>query len=107
MSGFWCAPAGTDEFEILAGHNRTAAAKLAGWTDIPTTVMAVNDQRAISIAIATNLLRWQDLTIIERGKAYKALLDARNRARFPHGFNFWANLARSIPPAESWPSSLV
>ena len=71
--------AGTDEFEILAGHNRTAAAKLAGWTDIPATVMIVNDQRAISIAIATNLLRRQDLTIIERGKAYKALLDARNR----------------------------
>ena len=74
--------AGTDEFEILAGHNRTAAAELAGWTDIPATVMAANDQRAISIAIATNLLRRQDLTIIERGKAYKALLDARNR----HGF---------------------
>ena len=71
--------AGTDEFEILAGHNRTEAAKTAGWTDIPATVMAVNDQRAISIAIATNLLRRQDLTIIERGKAYKALLDARNR----------------------------
>lgn len=71
--------AGTDEFEILAGHNRTAAAKLAGWTDIPATVMSVNDQRAISIAIATNLLRRQDLKIIERGKAYKALLDARNR----------------------------
>ena len=71
--------AGTDEFEILAGHNRTEAAKLAGWTDIPATVMTVNDQRAISIAIATNLLRRQDLTIIERGKAYKALLDARNR----------------------------
>ena len=71
--------AGTDEFEILAGHNRTEAAKLADWTDIPATVMSVNDQRAISIAIATNLLRRQDLTIIERGKAYKALLDARNR----------------------------
>lgn len=71
--------AGTDEFEILAGHNRTEAAKLAGWTDIPATVMIVNDQRAISIAIATNLLRRQDLTIIECGKAYKALLDARNR----------------------------
>ena len=69
-------------YEILAGHNRTAAAELAGWTDIPATVMAANDQRAISIAIATNLLRRQDLTIIERGKAYKALLDARNR----HGF---------------------
>ena len=71
--------AGTDQFEVLAGHNRTEAAKLAGWTDIPATIMTVNDQRAISIAIATNLLRRQDLTIIERGKAYKALLDARNR----------------------------
>lgn len=71
--------AGTDEFEILAGHNRTAAAKLAGWERIPAAVMTVNDQRSISIAIATNLLRRQDLTIIERGKAYKALLDARNR----------------------------
>ena len=52
---------------------------MAGWADIPATIMAVDDQRAISIAIATNLLRRQDLTIIERGKAYKALLDARNR----------------------------
>jgi len=40
--------------------------------------LTVNDQHAISIAIATNLLRRQDLPIIERGKAYKALLDARN-----------------------------
>ena len=31
------------------------------------------------IAVATNLLRRQDLTIIERGKAYKAVLDAEKR----------------------------
>lgn len=71
--------AGTEDFEILAGHNRTEAAKLARWATIPATIMKANDERAISIAIATNLLRRQDLTIIERGKAYKALLDARNR----------------------------
>lgn len=35
--------------------------------------------RAVSIAVATNLLRRQDLTIIERGKAYKAVLDAEKR----------------------------
>lgn len=34
---------------------------------------------AVSIAVATNLLRRQDLTIIERGKAYKAVLDAEKR----------------------------
>ena len=95
--------AGTDEFEILAGHNRTKAAKLAGWTDIPATIMAVDDQRAISIAIATNLLRRQDLTIIERGKAYKALLDARNR----HGFrtDLTSGESRQKYSAVSWPSS--
>ena len=95
--------AGTDEFEILAGHNRTAAAKLAGWTDIPATVMAVNDQRAISIAIATNLLRRQDLTIIERGKAYKALLDARAIVAAFFGVTEYeirkaVKLAQLIPP---------
>ena len=74
--------AGTDEFEILAGHNRTEAAKLAGWADIPATVMTVNDQRAISIAIATNLLRRQDLTIIERGKAYDWTGSNRNNRYF-------------------------
>ena len=95
--------AGTDEFEILAGHNRTAAAKLAGWTDIPATVMIVNDQRAISIAIATNLLRRQDLTIIERGKAYKALLDARAIVAAFFGVTEYeirkaVKLAQLIPP---------
>ena len=39
--------------------------------------MEADDARAISIAVATNLLRRQDLTIIERGKAYKAMLDAQ------------------------------
>ena len=41
--------------------------------------MEADDARAISIAVATNLLRRQDLTIIERGKAYKAVLDAEKR----------------------------
>ena len=39
--------------------------------------MEADDARAISIAVATNLLRRQDLTIIERGKAYKAMLDVQ------------------------------
>ena len=66
-------------YEILAGHNRTAAWKLGGHTTIPAEVVDVDDSRAISIAVATNLLRRQDLTIIERGKAYKALLSESNR----------------------------
>lgn len=68
-----------DTYEILAGHNRTSAAKLAGWDEIPAEIVEANDARAIVIATSTNLIQRQNLSIIERGKAYKALLDAKNR----------------------------
>ena len=69
----------SDRYEILAGHNRTAAARLAGWSKIAAEIVVADDARAISIATLTNLLQRQDLSIIERGKAYKALLEAKNR----------------------------
>ena len=69
----------SDEYEILAGHNRTAAWRMAGHDTIPAEVVVANDARAIIIATATNLLRRQELTIIERGKAYKAMLEAKRR----------------------------
>ena len=71
--------AGSDLFEILAGHNRTNAARLAGWKSIPAEIVDADDARAVVIATSTNLIQRQNLSIIERGKAYKALLDAKNR----------------------------
>ena len=38
-----------------------------------------NDARAIISATVTNLLRRQELTIIEQGKTYKATLEAKRR----------------------------
>jgi len=73
---------GTEMYEILAGHNRAEAAKLAGWKTIPAEIVEADDSRAIVIAASTNLLRRQDLSIIERGKAYKALLDAQRKQGF-------------------------
>ena len=70
---------GSGDYEILAGHNRTKAWQMAGHEKIPAEVVTADDARAVSIAVATNLLRRQDLTIIERGKAYKAVLDAERR----------------------------
>lgn len=70
---------GGDRYEILAGHNRINAARLAGWTVIPAEIVDADDARAIVIATSTNLIQRQNLSIIERGKAYKALLDAKNR----------------------------
>lgn len=55
---------GSDEYEILAGHNRTAAWRMAGHDTIPAEVVVANDARAIIIATATNLLRRQELTIM-------------------------------------------
>lgn len=66
-------------YEILAGHNRVGAAKLAGWTNIAAEIVDADDARAIVIATSTNLIQRQELSIVERGKAYKALLDAKNR----------------------------
>lgn len=69
----------TDRYEILAGHNRVEAAKLNGWTTIGAEIVEADDARAITIATVTNLIQRQDLSIMERGKAYKALLDAKNQ----------------------------
>ena len=72
-------PKADGRYEILAGHNRTSAAKLAGWTKIAAEIVEADDARAIVIATSTNLIQRQQLSIVERGKAYKALLDAKNR----------------------------
>lgn len=68
-----------DSYEILAGHNRTSAARLAGWDVISAEIVEADDARAIVIATSTNLIQRQNLSIVERGKAYKALLEAKNR----------------------------
>lgn len=90
----------TDRYEILAGHNRVAAGKLNGWNTIPAQVVEANDDRAVVIATATNLLRRDELTIIERGKAYRALLEAKRkqgyRSDITSGDNRQKFLAREV-----------
>ena len=71
--------AGSSDYEILAGHNRVCAARAAGWTKIGAEIVEADDARAIVIATSTNLIQRQGLSIVERGKAYKALLGAKNR----------------------------
>ena len=68
-----------DGYEILSGHNRVAACKLLGWTEIPANIEPVDDDRAIVIATVTNLQRRQGLLPSERGWAYRALLEAHKR----------------------------
>ncbi len=55
--------------ETLAGHNRVAAAKLAGLTEIPAIVMdGVSDDEAMIYVVETNLMQrsFTDLTHSEK-----------------------------------------
>lgn len=90
----------TDRYEILAGHNRVAGGKLNGWTTISAEIVEADDDRAIVIATSTNLLQRNELTIIERGKAYRALLEAKRkqgyRSDLTSGDNRQKFLAREV-----------
>jgi ParB family chromosome partitioning protein len=69
-------PAGDGTWLILAGHRRTAAAKLAGLTHVPTVIRhgthALIDQ--IALMLVENLQR-RDLGPIEKAEAIGALIN--------------------------------
>lgn len=66
-------------FQILAGHNRCAAAKVLGLRTIPALVADVDDAEATLIMIDSNLKQRQKLTPSEKAKAYKMMLEAMKR----------------------------
>lgn len=63
-------------YQILAGHNRTAAAKLAGLTTIPCIVREVDDDIAIMILTDTNLNQRENILPSEKAFAYKMQMEA-------------------------------
>lgn len=66
-------------FQILAGHNRCAAAKLIGLRTVPALVEAVEDAQAAEILVDSNLQQRQELLPSEKAFAYKLKLDAMKR----------------------------
>lgn len=72
---------GGEHYEILAGHNRTNAAKLAGLSVIPAIVKEnLSDDEAEMYVIETNVMQrgFDDLSISERA----AVVAARHSAMF-------------------------
>jgi ParB family chromosome partitioning protein len=62
-------------YQLVAGHRRTAAAKLAGLTTIPAIIRAdTTPEQQIEWALIENIQR-QDLNPIERAKAYRAYIE--------------------------------
>ncbi|MEM5781279.1 MAG: ParB/RepB/Spo0J family partition protein, partial [Lawsonibacter sp.] len=66
-------------YQILAGHNRVAAAKLAGLTTIPAVVREVDDDTAKLVLTDSNLYQREKLLPSEKAWAYRIRLDAIRR----------------------------
>ena len=61
-------------FQIVAGERRWLAAQKAGLHDIPVTVLELDDNEVLEIAIVENIQR-EDLNVIEEARGYKRLSD--------------------------------
>lgn len=67
-------------FQILSGHNRCKAAKLAGLRTVPAIVEDVDDDEAAQILVDSNLKQRQKLLPSEKAFAYKLRLEAMKRS---------------------------
>lgn len=66
------------KYQILAGRNRTRAARLAGKNEMPCIVHSdIDDVTAALIMLDTNLEQRQKLTYSEKAYAYKMRLDLK------------------------------
>lgn len=72
-------PTGNGRFQIIAGHNRVAAAKLAGLATIPAVVRQMDDDEAALRLVDSNLQHRETLLPSEKAFAYKMRLDAMKR----------------------------
>ena len=66
------------EYEIIAGHRRKHASKLAGLDFMPVVVLDLNDDEAIIQLVDSNIQR-ENILPSERAKAYKMRMDAMKR----------------------------
>ena len=68
-----------NRYELIAGHRRVAASKLAGKETIPAIVEDMDDERATMIMVDSNLRQRQELLPSEKAFAYRMRLEAMNR----------------------------
>ena len=61
-------------YQIIAGERRWRAARLAGLSEIPVTVIEADDRKAAELAMIENLQR-EDLNPMEEAAGYRSLID--------------------------------
>ena len=65
---------GLSDYELIAGERRWRACQLAGLTEIPAVIKAVNDEAALAMGIIENIQR-ADLNPVEEAQGYNRLVD--------------------------------
>lgn len=100
-------PCGNDLYEMISGHRRLHAAKLAGLTAIPSIIREMTDDEATIAMVDANIQR-EELLPSEKAWAYKMKMDAmRKRAGRPQnnlsqiGTNFRADQEMAEQVGES------
>jgi ParB family chromosome partitioning protein len=89
---------GEQRYELIAGHRRIRAAKIAGLSEVPCVLRQYTDEEARAARIIENLLR-EGLTPLEEAEAYQqmfAAAGAENRPLTP------ADLAAKLGKKESY-----
>ncbi len=71
-------PTQDGKFEIVSGHRRFRASELAGKKDIKAIVREMDDDTAVITMVDSNIQR-EDISPMERAKAYKMKMDALRR----------------------------
>ncbi len=71
-------PKGMDTYEMISGHRRLHAAKLAGLTAIPSIIRDMTDDEAIIAMVDANIQR-EELLPSEKAFAYRMKMEAMRR----------------------------
>lgn len=72
-------PKADGRMEIIAGHNRVAAARLAGLATVPAVVQQLDDAQAAIMLVDSNLQHRETLLPSEKAFAYKLRLESIKR----------------------------
>jgi ParB family chromosome partitioning protein len=61
-------------YQLIAGERRLRAARLAGWAEVPVTIVEANERQTAELAIVENLQR-KDLNALEKAASFQRYLN--------------------------------
>jgi len=61
-------------YQLIAGERRLRAARLAGWSDVPVSIVEADERQTAELAIVENLQR-KDLSALEKAASFQRYLD--------------------------------